>query len=290
MDEVHRFRHTAMATQYEIRCCHPDAAYARQAAVQAFALVDRLELQLSRFVENSDITRINHLSPGESTVVGLETMQCLRLADAAWRETGGAFDVSLGSGFDRLEIVPEAFVVRALADGVSLDLGAIGKGFAVDRVAELLEEWEVACALIDAGFSSALALEPPDGVTGWPLTLSRPGESGDVFERRDVRQAALGASGVRKGDHIIVPFSRAAVRGRAAAWVAAPRDVLGDLCGLVGVDPSPAGLADALSTAFMVMEVADVEAWCRRHPGVEAWILDDELRYLSHAGADVPRP
>lgn len=115
-----------MATQLEIRCTYPDAGYARQAAKEAFDAVDRLELQLSRFVENSDITRINHLSPGDSTIVCYETMQCLQLASLVHAETGGAFDISLGSGFGALELVPEQFVVSADASVTSsprLDLG-----------------------------------------------------------------------------------------------------------------------------------------------------------------------
>ena len=110
---MHRFQHTAMATQFEIRCTCPDSGYARQAARAAFDAVDRLEQQLSRFVENSDITRINHLSPGESTIVSYETMQCLQLASLIYAETGGAFDISLGTGFETLELVPAEFIVRA---------------------------------------------------------------------------------------------------------------------------------------------------------------------------------
>ena len=213
---MHRFQHTAMAAQFEIRCTHPDAAYARQAARCAFDAVDRLEQQLSRFVENSDVARINHLSEGESTVVGCETMQCLRMAALAHAATGGAFDVSIGTGFESLEIVPAEFRVRAIAAGVRIDMGAIGKGFAVDRVADVLEDWEVCQALIDAGSSSVLALEPPEGREEWPLTLSIPGdEVGPVFARIPARQLVLGASGIRKGDHIRYPAAgRRCGRGR----------------------------------------------------------------------------
>ena len=62
---VHRFSHEAMATVFEVRAVHADAGYARQAAHAGFELVDRLEQQLSRFVPNSDIARINSLSAGK---------------------------------------------------------------------------------------------------------------------------------------------------------------------------------------------------------------------------------
>jgi len=208
-----------MATQFEIRSTHPDEHFARQAARTAFEAVDSLELQLSRFVENSDISRINHLSAGESTTVCLETMECLRVARLMYMETDGAFDISLGTGLEMLAVAPSEFTVTAFAEGVRLDLGAIGKGYAIDRAADVLEDWEVDQVLIDAGYSSVLALEPPAGQEEWPLTLSEPGGTGAVLVRIAARQRALGASGIRKDDHIVNPRDGAPVRSRQAAWV-----------------------------------------------------------------------
>jgi len=293
-----RFQHTAMATQFEIRCACPDGDYARQAARAAFDAVDRLEAQLSRFVENSDITRINHLSPGEFTIVSYETMQCLQLASLIFAETGGAFDISLGTGFETLELVPGEFIVSALPPspfglrrdgslelserpaGVQLDLGAIGKGYAVDRVADVLEDWEIEQVLVDAGSSSVLALEPPAGAEDWPLTLSEPGGSGLILARIAARQRALGASGIRKGDHIVDPRHRAPVRSRAAAWVSAPRPILAAIGRQAGVEDSAAAIADALSTAFMVSPADEIDAYCERHAGLEAWILEATLTHF----------
>ena len=68
--DVCRFSHEAMATVYEVYAVHGNRTYAAQAAQAALDLVDRLERELSRFVPNSDITRINHLGPGESTRLG----------------------------------------------------------------------------------------------------------------------------------------------------------------------------------------------------------------------------
>jgi len=274
---MHRFRHTAMATEFEIRCTHPDAELAWQAARCGFETVDRLEQQLSRFVENSDISRINHLSAGESTIVSCETMECLKLAKLVYAQTGGAFDVSIGAGFERLELLAEEFVVRAGSDRVRLDLGGIGKGFAVDRLADVLEDWEVDHALIDAGRSSVLALEPPAGKEGWPLTLSDPGDPGAVLIRIGARQHALGASGIRKGDHIWDSRERAPVRSRRAAWVSGPRRVLADMGRQAGVERSAAAVADALSTAFMSSPDDNIETYCRTHPGLDVWVLGERL-------------
>lgn len=280
---MHRFQHTAMATQFEVRSTHPDALYARQAVRVAFEAVDRLEGQLSRFVENSDVSRINHLAPGEATIVGYETMQCLQLARHLFEETGGAFDPAKGSGFGELTLFPGEFGVQRQAgadaqEGTApqLDLGAIGKGYAVDRMAAVLEDWEIREALLDGGCSSVLALDAPAGGAGWPLTLSRPGD-GVVLARLEAADLALGASGIEKTDHIWNPRAGVPVRERQAAWVAAPRRVLGEVCNRAGVEPSPAAVADALSTAFMICAPDEIEGLCRKLPGLEAWILQGEF-------------
>jgi FAD:protein FMN transferase len=263
---AHRFSHSAMATVFEVHCVHADPRYAAQAAQAAFDRLDRLEQELSRFVENSDISRINHLATGQDTRVSPGTMECLEIAWHVYGLTGGAFDVSIGSGLEDLELAPDEFTVRARKGGARLDLGGIGKGYAVDRMAEVLEEWEIPHALVHGGYSSVLALEPPPGQDGWPLTLSAPGPGDNrILARVSARQRAFSASGVRKGDHILDPRSRRAVRGRTAAWVA----IRG------GDGGSPAALADGLSTAFMIQPAEAIAELCRQFPGLEAWLVPE---------------
>ncbi|HEU4893772.1 MAG TPA: FAD:protein FMN transferase [Vicinamibacterales bacterium] len=273
--DVRRFAHEAMATVYEVYAVHADRQYAAQAAHASFDLVDRLERELSRFLPNSDVTRINHLAAGESTRVTPSTLECLVIARHIFDLTGGAFDVSIGTGMPSLEFDAEESVVRATADGVRVDLGGIGKGYAVDLMAELLEDWGLTAALVHGGFSSVLALEPPGSDDGWPVTLSDPRELSTVLERLSVRQTALGASGVRKRDHIVDPHTGTPVRGRRAAWVTVPRPQ----ATVARAEPrhraAAAAVTDALTTACMVLGREEIEALCRNSPGVEAWILED---------------
>ena len=272
---LRRFSHEAMNTVFEVHVAHADARYAAEGAQAAFALVDRLEGELSRFRPNSDITRLNHLAAGERARVGEAALECLLIARHVYDLTGGAFDIAIGTGLPSLEIDADAFEVRAAADGVRLDLGGIGKGYAVDLVAELLEEWGLERAFVHGGFSSAVALEPPAGADGWPLTLSDPREPSRVFCRLSMRQAALSASGVRKGDHILDPRTGAPVRGRLAAWVALPRPAQPGATAADGPRLAPAAVADALTTAFMLLGVEEIDALCARSPGLEAWVLPD---------------
>jgi thiamine biosynthesis lipoprotein len=184
--------------------------------------------------------------------------------------TLGAFDVTLGSGWGGLYLAPDEFTVHARASGVRVDLGGIGKGYAVDRVAELLEEWDVPQALVHGGFSSVLALEPPPEASGWPLTLSTPppGEP-RVLTRLSARQQALSASGMQKGNHILDPRTGQPASARAV-WVAASgREP--------GAPGSKATLAETLSTAFMVLSREEAADVLRRCPEVEAWLVESDV-------------
>ena len=98
--DAHRFSHNAMATVFEIIIIHKDAAYAQQAAWAAFDELDKLEQQLSRFVENSDISRINNLTANQPLVVGLAAFECLQLCASLYDQTNGAFDITIGSLMD----------------------------------------------------------------------------------------------------------------------------------------------------------------------------------------------
>jgi FAD:protein FMN transferase len=277
---LRRFSHEAMNTVFEVVVAGAEARYAAEAAQAAFTLVDRLEGELSRFRHNSDITRINHLAAGQRTRVGEAAFECLVIAQHMHELTGGAFDIAIGTGLPALELDAESYEVQATADGIRVDLGGIGKGYAVDLVAELLEEWGLERSFVHGGFSSAVALEPPVAADGWPLTLSDPRQPAHVFTRLSMRQAALSASGVRKGDHILDPRTRAPVRGRLAAWVALPRPAkvaMATTAAAPDAGPrlAPGAVADALTTAFMLLPVHEIEALCERSPGLDAWILDD---------------
>jgi thiamine biosynthesis lipoprotein len=264
---AHRFGHQAMATEFEIFAVHAGREYAQQAAWAAFDLLDRMESELSRFIENSDISRINALAAGESARVNRWTMECLEIARLAYAETGGAFDISLGTGLESLQLAPRHLTVRATAGGVRLDLGGIGKGYAVDRMAEVLRDWDVHQALIHGGCSSVLAMDAPAGFEGWPMTLSDP--AGEPFGTVIASHQTYSASGIRKGDHILDPRTGKPVRRRLAAWATGDLD-----CGGLWASASPSAVAEAFSTAFMILPAREVADLCERFPGLEAWLLD----------------
>ncbi len=282
-----RFSHEAMATTFEVIIVHEDDHYAQQAAVAAFDEVDRLERELSRFIENSDVARINNAGANQFLQLGLDTFECLKIAVRIYTETNGAFDITIGTllkcwrnddgtprnpspkeidlarlhtGTNLLQLNEAEHTVKLSASPVQIDLGGIGKGYAVDRVAELLRDWSIDVALISGGYSSVLALDAPPGKKGWPLTLTNPAGRKEILARPFLQKAALSSSGVQKGGHIIDPRTARAVGGRRAAWSSAP----------------DAATADALSTAFMIMGLDEIKRYCSLHPNTLAMVILDK--------------
>lgn len=271
-----RFSHQAMATTFEVVIIHDDEKYARQAAAAAFDQVNRLEAELSRFIENSDISRINNLPANKPLVLGLDAFNSLKLSRRIYIETNGAFDVTIGPLLDRrqndqgrqqeikqnigtnlLKLDEDKHTVELSAGPVQVDLGGIGKGYAVDRMAELLREWSIDTTLISGGYSSVLALDAPPGTKGWPLSLSNPNNRKEILAKVLLHNRALGSSGLQKGRHIIDPRKNQPVGDKLAAWSSA----------------SDAATADALSTAFMIMSTDEIEEYCSSHPDVTAMIM-----------------
>jgi len=288
---MHRFGHRAMASLFEILCVHPDQALVRAAADQAFDVLDRLEADLSRFIDNSDVSRINNQRAGESVKVGRWTMECLLLARTAWEETGGAFDISLGTGLHHLDLDPRDYTVRARASGIRIDLGGIGKGYAVDRMADVLEEWGIRHALIHGGCSSVRALEPPPGLKGWPLRIAMAQPEAACLVEYSASQCVLSASGLKKGNHIVDPRTGLAAAGRPAVWVAAPTTALLPVVREIGpigacreaLLQSPCAVAEVHSTAYLILNREEIDACRSRVPGLETWLAEpDGVRQSPH--------
>ncbi len=161
--------------------------------------------------------------------------------------------VAGGFELERLRSQP-----RKMALPLDLDLGAIGKGYALDRVREVLSDWSVGNALVHSGTSTALGVGPGhrSGQRGWLVGTASAWECPGRPEEVRLADRALSGSGTEvKGAHIIDPRTARAARGHLAAWASHPS----------------AAVSDALSTAFLVMKTGEVGRYCRTHP--EVWAL-----------------
>lgn len=264
------FQHEAMATHFEIAIATPDYDYARHASRAAFQELDRLENTLSRYIESSDIGRANRLARGESMVIDHDTLECLLIAADLSIATRRAFDPAYASerppGLDPelppFTLDPATHTLTSLAETLHLDLGAVGKGYALDRMADLLRDWGIASACLNAGGSSVLTLDtPPDAESrGWTVALGE-GPSRRTFA---LRGASLSGSGIAvKGAHLVDPRTGQPAVRTNRVWAYA----------------ATAAQADALSTAFFIMTEADIAALCAAHPEVGGALVapGDEL-------------
>ena len=281
---LHRFEQNAMATSFEViipEGPEVDAMYAAQAAEAVFSEILRLEAELSRFLPGSDVWQLNQLGTGQRMRVSLATWDCLSLAKTMHEETEGAFDITIGPlmqlwraedgslheppaerleqarlsvGSQHFGLFEDDFSVLIMADHMVFDLGAVGKGYALDQAAEILSEWGITAALLNAGDSTLLALGQPPGEAAWSVTLA------DGAQALLLKDRALSGSGFMvKGAHIMNPRTLRPVEIlEQRSYATAPS----------------AALSDALSTAFMVMERAEALALCAKYAGqVEAlWV------------------
>jgi thiamine biosynthesis lipoprotein len=291
-----RLSRRAMATTFEVVLPY-GTPNAMALGSDAFDLIDSLESQLTVYRETSEVSRLNRIAaygpvPVEERLFGL-----LRLAACIHSETSGAFDVTAGAlikawgffkgprrvpsqcelgeanvrvGMQFVELNADAHSVRFLRPGLEINLGGIGKGYALDRVAEYLErEWSLSSALLHGGYSSVVTMGcPPGEPRGWQVGITHPHDPGRRLATVWLRGRALGTSaatfqhleynGQRLG-HILDPRRGWPASGIASATVIAP----------TGAE------ADALSTAFYIEGVEAARRYCGAHPNIGAVLLPD---------------
>ncbi len=271
--------HRAMNTAFTATILSSDAALAASAAEAAFSRIDVIEGLLSRFNDTSDVSLIAALKPGEVGVVAPETMDVLTASARVCAATGGAFDPTVGpvmrrlkkagmawnkmseedledafarGGMQRLVLDVEHRRVSVKADRLGratpleLDFGGIGKGFALDECAKILEgeQFEMTDYLLDAGTSTQLMRGGP-----WKIGV------GGVWKGRtrldtvlELRDGAVSGSGFElQGEHVVDVKRKRAARRWAQTWSRA----------------QSAAVSDALSTAALSMDVAELERACK---------------------------
>jgi thiamine biosynthesis lipoprotein len=282
MIQPYTFTHQAMATEFEIVIAQPDITHgqAQNAANEIFQDIDRLEEELSRFRPGSDIWNLNQLSKGQTMSLHLSTWDCLNLAKVTHQSTAGALDVTIGKltqlwrnpdktqrtptsqqvtearkevGDTWYELIPDGLQVRVLTTGLEFDLGAIGKGYALDQAMRILDDWGIHTVLLSAGESTILALGSVDEQDlGWPIQLRTYPPS-----THWLKNEALSCSGFEhQGQHLMNPRTGYPVPlNRNRTYLSAPT----------------AALSDALSTAFAIMEPQEIADFCTKYPQVK-WL------------------
>ncbi len=254
-------RRPAMGTVLEVSIW-AEPALARRAAQAVHDEIDQLTELLDGRRPTSDVARLLAAPAGTKVHVDPATLACLRAALDHARRSGGAFDPTLVSaGWREVAIDPVAGTVTRGDRVTKLDLGGIGKGFALDRAAERLRELGAERALLNFG-GQLLALEPPPGRDGWPVAVVDPREPDTVLEMYSLARASLACSGAaHRGAHLLDPQTG------APAAIPLTTTIVAD----------EATTADAWSTALAVLGSAGL-ARAGAVPGIrEAWLLEEVL-------------
>jgi thiamine biosynthesis lipoprotein len=307
------YKRRAMACEFEVQL----AAGRQQdgsalTVLSALDLLEPLEEQMTIYRADSEVLRINREAAAGRAEVEPRLFALFRLAQRIHAETGGAFDVTSSPlseawgfsrregrmpseteiaaalarvGMDGVELDDASFTVRFRRPGLSLHLNSIGKGYALDRMAERLDGRDgevdsngqegvaVGDYLLHGGRSSVLARgsrpgnqRPGSSKPGWAIGIPHPLVAGERLGEIDLVDQGLGTSGSgtqffehggRRYGHLLDPRTGRPVEGVCAATAIAPT----------------AAEADALSTAFYVMGIDGTAAYCAAHPAIGAILV-----------------
>jgi FAD:protein FMN transferase len=290
----------AMACDFELRFPAAGGEEQLTPALRAMEMLDPLEKQLSFFRPDSELSRINLLAADQPVTVEPGLFALLQLALDLSAETGGAYDLTstpfwqlwgfsrragtiptdeqitetlgrVGSRFVQLD--PEEKTVSFSRPGVTLNLGSLGKGYALDRLAKKLAENGMSNFLLHGGQSSILARGAAPGPSGtaedsqgWIVGVPDPRSPGRRIAEIHLRNKALGTSssqfqsfrhGGKRYGHILDPRTGWPAEGILSATAVAPS----------------AALADALSTAFYVLGPEDSLRYCQKRSEVGLLLL-----------------
>ncbi len=268
-----------------------------EAGHQALDEIRRMERLLSYFDPSSRVAELNRDAAHRPVVVEPELFELLDRSRRIWEETGGAFDVAAGAvwscwgfhrregrlpdreeieaalagtGSDGLELQRETRSVRFRKVGLEVNLGSIGKGFALDRSASILQNAGFEQALLHAGNSSFLAWGDPGSCgAGWRVSVRHPLKRDSDLLLLELKEVGMATSGLgeqyfetdgRRYGHILDPRRGVPAQHHLSVTAFAP----------------DAAWADALSTAFFVMKPEEIETYCERNPGVGAIVVPVE--------------
>lgn len=292
---VMTLRRRAMACDFELRLVETAEQNETAAGMAALDCVERVEDELTVYRDESELVELNRHAARGPFEVSPELFDLLQQCDRLHAETDGAFDPTSGPlshvwGFYRREgrmpsaaeraealarvgwthvvLEPERKTARFTGEGMELNANSIGKGYALDRAAEVLRSEGVNDSLMHGGRSTLLARGNnrtlPDG--GWKAGLRDPLDPDRRLAEFTLRDEALSTSGSgtqffehegRQYGHLIDPRTGWPAEGLYSATIIAPT----------------AAEADALSTAAYILGIEGTAGLCAKRADISALLL-----------------
>ena len=213
----------AMATEFEVAIHGAAEATQRAAAEEALGEIARLESMLSLYQPTSEIAHINDRATREPVPVSPELLTLLLRCRSLHAETGGTFDITIAplmrcwrfmndtgavptedaiatalacTGMQHVRLDEENCTVSLAKKGVRLDLGSIGKGYALKQAAALLVDNEFENFLIHGGTSTMCAHGTQTDGTPWRIAVKHPDEGKPPLQIIDLKNESLSVSGI----------------------------------------------------------------------------------------------
>jgi thiamine biosynthesis lipoprotein len=212
----------AMGSAYSVAVYGDDRTRMEEAVDAAFEEVRRLDQMLSNYKPESELSEMNRFAAERPVSVTPEMFGLLAACVEYSRLSEGAFDITVGplmkvwgfyKGTGRLPHRAEILgaldrvgygnilldagnrTVRFRRPGVELDPGGIGKGYAVDRMIEVLKQYGIRTALVSASGSSIYGLGAPPGEKGWRVQIRDPKDESKSVAEVFLKDESMSTSG-----------------------------------------------------------------------------------------------
>jgi thiamine biosynthesis lipoprotein len=292
-----------MGTLFDITVLHTDVDKARKGIDKAFDEIQRIEGFTSKYILKSEIARINQ-NAGKSTFTASSELYSLLRKSIQYSEfTEGAFDVTIGTvqnlwNFENekgtapspqtlLPLLPlvnyknillEKNFVKLKHKGMKLDLGAVAKGYAIDKGIEILKKYDINNAILNGGGDLKSIGEKSSGVP-WKIGIRHPRKPASIIASLNGKNNAMATSGdyqkyfIQNGiryHHILNPATGMQAQGLQSVTIIAKEAVL----------------ADAMATAVFVMGAERGMKFIEEQNRLEGVLITAEGKNLISSGID----
>ena len=283
---------STMSTFGTVSLAHQEKMTVSNALTAAHEAIREVEKTCNIFDPESELSMLNATAADEPFACGDLLWDVLTQARAFWKDSGGAFDVTIDplmklwgfhskretlpseeeiaeakrlTGLDKVVFDDEKHTVRFTVPGMSINLGGIAKGYALDCAADAVRTFGVKTGWIEIG-GNIVALPKKSGGGKYAAGIKNPFHKDELLGKTPLSDAAISTSGNyeryvvidgKQYTHIIDPATGLPVSGMDSVTVIAPTGVA----------------SDALSTSIFIAGPEAVAGWTKKFPGLRVLIV-----------------
>ena len=290
-----------MGTLFDITISHPDEKKAQKAIKKAFDEIQRIEFLASKYISKSEIAKINQSSAENAFRINIEVYELLRKSIHYSQISNGAFDITIGAiqdiwDFDNENhaipfsetllrslplvdykniVLEKNYYVRLKKNGIKLDLGAVAKGYAVDRGIEIIRNEDINNAILNGGGDLKCIGEKSSG-SPWKIGVRHPRQPSSIIASLECKNISMATSGdyqkffIKDGvryHHLLNPENGMPAQGMQSVTILSKDAVM----------------ADAMATAVFVMGAEQGVKFIESQDRLEGILITaDEKKIISN--------